>query len=153
MIFQEGENSHNEQMNITNLYPRSSGPDSLLIYTHKLRGVDIVKKLDSSSDTEPTALVRIRAGERMHDVLKFALANELTPIGGADPHVGIGGWILGGGHGPLTGKYGMGADQVTEMRVVTADGTVRTVNPSCEEGLFWALRGVQPTHPDSCDLC
>lgn len=78
----------------------------------------------------------------MQDVLKFAVANNLTPIGGADPHVGIGGWILGGGHGPLTGKYGMGADQVVEMRVVTADGTVTTVSPQCKHELFWALRGV-----------
>ena len=109
---------------------------------HKVRGIEVVKKLDSSSDTEPAALARIKAGERMQDVLKFAADNELTPIGGADPHVGIGGWILGGGHGPLTGKYGMGADQVVEMRVVTADGKVRTVNESCGSDLFWALRGV-----------
>lgn len=121
---------------------RSSGPDSLLISTHKIRGIQMVEKLESLSDTEPAALVKIRAGERMQDILKFAVANELTPIGGADPHVGIAGWLLGGGHGPLTGKYGMGADQITEMRVVTADGTVRTVNNACNSDLFWALRGV-----------
>lgn len=50
--------------------------------------------------------------------------------------------MSGGGHGPLTGKYGMGVDQVVEMDVVTADGISRTVNSDCEPDLFWALRGV-----------
>jgi hypothetical protein len=121
---------------------RSSGPDSLSIYTHKLHGIEIVEKLESSSETEPAALVKIHAGERMQNILNFGVDNKLTPIGGADMHVGIGGWILGGGHGPLTGKYGMGADQVVEMVVVTADGVLRTVNAECEPDLFWALRGV-----------
>jgi FAD/FMN-containing dehydrogenase len=124
-------------------HSRSSGPDSLSIYTHKLRGIEIVDELDSSSATKPAALVKIHAGERMHEIVKFAAGNKLTPIGGADPHVGIGGWISGGGHGPLTGKYGMGADQVVEMQVVTADGVLRTVNADCEPDLFWALRGVR----------
>ena len=99
-------------------------------------------ELDSSSATKPAAHVKIHTGERMHDIMKFAADNKLTAIGGADPHVGIGGWISGGGHGPLTVKYGMGADQVVEMQVVTADGVLRTVNADCEPDLFWALRGV-----------
>jgi hypothetical protein len=60
---------------------RSSGPDSLLIYTHKLRGISVVEKLDSASDIEPAALVKVRAGERMQDILRFAVKNKLTPIG------------------------------------------------------------------------
>ena len=36
----------------------------------------------------------------------------------------------------------MGADQVVEMEVVTADGVLRTINADCETDLFWALRGV-----------
>ena len=91
---------------------------------------------------EPAALVKLYAGERFVDVMTFAVDNGLTPIAGADPHVGVGGWYLGGGHGPLTGKYGMGADQVVEMEVVTADGVLRTVNAETDSDLFWALRGV-----------
>lgn len=79
----------------------------------------------------------------MGDIYAFAVANNVTVIGGADPGVGIGGWISGGGHGPLTAKYGMGADQVLEMEVVTADGNSRVVNERQDADLFWALRGVR----------
>lgn len=78
----------------------------------------------------------------MVDVYRFAADNNVTAIGGADPHVGIGGWISHGGHGPVTAYYGLGSDQVLEMEVVTADGVLRTVNETAEADLFWALRGV-----------
>lgn len=74
--------------------------------------------------------------------MSFAAEHGLTIIGGADLHVGIGGWIQGGGHGPLTAKYGMGADQVVEMEVVTADGEYMTINEEAGADLFWAMRGV-----------
>ncbi|KAK5174977.1 uncharacterized protein LTR77_000113 [Saxophila tyrrhenica] len=106
-----------------------------------MRGIDLVKTLNSTSPTEPSALVNIHAGERFMDIHNFAVKNKLTILGGADPHVGIGGWTLGGGHDPLTAKYGMGADQVVEMDVVTADGALRTINEHCEPELFWVMRG------------
>lgn len=84
----------------------------------------------------------MHAGERLGDLYDYAIKNRMTIIGGADPNVGIGGWTSGAGHGPLTAKYGLGADQVLEMDVVTADGRLRTVNPQKDPDLFWALRGV-----------
>lgn len=121
---------------------RSSGAGSLSIYTRHLRGLEIVQKLESSSPTQPAALVKAFAGERNTDLVHFAAAHDLTLIGGADPHVGIGGLISGGGHGPLTAKYGMAADQVVEMDVVTADGEYLTINAKSHSDLFWAIRGV-----------
>jgi hypothetical protein len=88
------------------------------------------------------ASLKIRAGERMVDVYQFAAANNLTIVGGAEPHVGIGGWVSYGGHGPVSAHYGLGADQVLEMEIVTADGVLRTVNETSDADLFWALRGV-----------
>lgn len=52
-----------------------------------------------------------------------------------------GGWISGGGHSPLSSKYGLGVDQVLELKVVTADGRYLTANPQQNEDLFFALRG------------
>ena len=101
-----------------------------------------MKKLKSTSPTQPAALIKAYAGERNVDILSFAANHGLTSIGGADPHVGIGGLISGGGHGPLTAKYGMAADQVVEMEVVTADGQHITVNEDSCADLFWAMRGV-----------
>jgi FAD/FMN-containing dehydrogenase len=86
--------------------------------------------------------MKIFAGEQFRDIYGFAAAHNVTAIGGGDPNVGIAGWVMGGGHGPLTAKYGLGADQVIEMDVVTADGKLRTVNESNDVDLFWALRGV-----------
>jgi FAD/FMN-containing dehydrogenase len=89
------------------------------------------------------ASLKIQAGERMTNIYAFAAKHNLTVVGGAEPNVGIGGWISHGGHGPVSAYYGLGADQILEMEVVTADGVLRTVNETSEADLFWALRGVR----------
>ena len=88
------------------------------------------------------AAVKISAGMRMFELYTEMAKQKLTVMGGADLNVGIGGWITGGGHGPLTSVYGMGADQVLELEVVTADGEYRVVNEKTFPNLFWAIRGV-----------
>jgi FAD/FMN-containing dehydrogenase len=52
-----------------------------------------------------------------------------------------GGWVLGGGHGPLTSLRGLGADQVLSLNVVTADGRFVTADLNQNRDLFFALRG------------
>jgi FAD/FMN-containing dehydrogenase len=89
------------------------------------------------------ASLKIQAGERMANIYKFAAKRNLTVVGRAEPNVSIGGWIAHGGRGPVSAYYGLGADQVLEMEVVTADGVLRTVNETSEADLFWALRGVR----------
>lgn len=85
----------------------------------------------------------------MTDIYSFATEHNITVIGGADQNVGIGGWISGGGHSPISSRYGLGADQVLEMEVVTADGKLRTVNENNDADLFWALRGVSKFNTSS----
>lgn len=53
----------------------------------------------------------------------------------------MGGYVLGGGHSPLSSLYGMAADQVLSMEVVTADGRFVTASATSNPNLFWALRG------------
>ncbi|OAL53541.1 FAD-binding domain-containing protein [Pyrenochaeta sp. DS3sAY3a] len=66
--------------------------------------------------------------------------------GGRCPTVGVSGFILGGGLGPFTRSFGMGADTLAEATLVTADGSIVTVKDSdslnSDKGrLFWALCG------------
>jgi FAD/FMN-containing dehydrogenase len=56
-----------------------------------------------------------------------------------------GGWAQGGGHGALSSYYGLGADQVLEYKVVTADGSLVVANKISNPDLFWALRGGGPS--------
>lgn len=52
-----------------------------------------------------------------------------------------GGYITGGGHSPLMPLYGMAADQLLALDVVTADGRFVTATPDHNGDLFWALAG------------
>lgn len=52
-----------------------------------------------------------------------------------------GGYLLGGGHSPLSSKYGLSVDQVLSMQVVLANGSFVTVTEETDADLFWALRG------------
>jgi hypothetical protein len=60
---------------------------------------------------------------------------------GQCPSVGVGGYLLGGGVGPLMSKYGLGCDNVLAAEMILADG--RLVRASAHENrdLYWAIRG------------
>ena len=48
--------------------------------------------------------------------------------GGSISPGAIGGWPSGGGHGPATRNYGLGADQILEAEVMLADGRINIAN-------------------------
>lgn len=73
---------------------------------------------------------------RSFEILNAAAEKNITIVTGADPNVGIGGWITGAGHGPLSSKYGLGADQVVAMEVVTADGRFLRIDENNHSDLF-----------------
>lgn len=52
-----------------------------------------------------------------------------------------GGYTFGGGHSYLSPAYGLGADQVVEVEIVTPDGQLRKISKCSEPDLFWAVRG------------
>lgn len=120
---------------------RSKGPGSLEIWTHRLRGIIFSAQNHSTSDNGQVRSLQIAAGMQWRDIYAYAAERNLTVVGGGDPNVGIGGWIMGGGHGPISSLYGLGADQVLQMEVVTADGEYRVIDDACCPDLFWALRG------------
>ena len=126
---------------------RSSGGNSLSIWTHHIRGIKTLKGDRRALAHGAPAAVKVSAGMRMSELYTEMAKEKLTVMGGADPNVGVGGWTTGGGHGPLTSIHGLGADNVLEMEVVTADSQYRVVNEKAFPNLFWAMRGVRQISP------
>lgn len=62
----------------------------------------------------------------------------------SDILVGIVGWTMGGGRGWTAPLHGVGADQVLNMSLVLADGTITTANFDENKDLFNAIRGGGP---------
>lgn len=66
----------------------------------------------------------------------------LYTVGAAHGSVSVaGGWSQAGGHAWLSMEYGLGADNILEYKVITADGNLTVANAVTNPDLFWAMRG------------
>ncbi|CAN9481857.1 unnamed protein product [Alternaria alternata] len=121
---------------------RSSGAFSLSIWTRYFRNLTrdtAWRAANSSSPAEDVFIVG--SGQQWGNVLKFATSQGRVVTTGQDPSVGLGGYIQGGGHGPLAPTYGLASAQVRQVTVVTTTGHVLVANEVQNQDLFWALRG------------
>lgn len=91
--------------------------------------------------------VTVGAGVQMVDLYEKLAEVGRTFVGGNGKTVGVVGFTLGGGHSPLSNMYGLGVDQVLELEVVLADGSVVKANECENSDLFWAMRGVSGRYP------
>ena len=106
--------------------------DTILVRMSSMRGVEI----------DPEARVaRAEAGVIWIEVVEAAAEHGLAALAGSSPDVGVVGYTLGGGLSWLARKHGIGANQVTAIEVVTADGSFVRTDAENEPDLFWALRG------------
>ena len=126
---------------------RSTAPGALSIWTHNMKGAAyseaFIPENCASSSLGGKPALTYAAGMQMKEIYPFAQQYDKTPVAGADPNVGIGGWLLGGGHSTISTKYGLGVDNVVEMKVVTPAGDYVTANECQNKDLFWAFRGVR----------
>jgi hypothetical protein len=122
---------------------RSTGYGSLSIWTRYLRGIEYMPALQPSScpGNETFPAVRVAAGHAAIDAQLAVAKHNRVVITGANPDVGLVGWLLGGGHGPLTQTYGMGVDQLLQATLVTPTGEILTASACENMELFFALRG------------
>ena len=106
--------------------------DTILLKTERLRGVEI----DPDAQT-----ARVAAGTIWVEVVEAAAEHGLAALAGSSPDVGVVGYTLGGGLSWLARKHGIGANQVTAVELVTADGRLVRADAETNAELFWAVRG------------
>lgn len=70
-----------------------------------------------------------------------AATHGLAPLCASSTAVGVAGYTLAGGMGPLARRHGFAADHVRRLRLVTADGRPHEIDADRTPELFWALRG------------
>lgn len=131
---------------------RSEGGASLLIWTRYLRnGIEFLESYESPCNATCDApfwngsAICINGGYTWSDVYPIAEQNGKVAVGGGTPSVSsTGGWMQGGGHGPASREFGLGADQVLSARVVLADGRIITASACENQDVFFAIRGGGP---------
>lgn len=108
------------------------GEDTLLLKTGRMTGAEI----DAGNRR-----ARVGAGTKWQDVSALASPQGFAGLSGSSAEVGVVGYMLGGGHGWLARKHGLGCNSVIGAEVVTADGELLRADHENEPDLFWALRG------------
>jgi hypothetical protein len=100
-----------------------------------------LRHLDAVDVTVTDRTARVGAGSTWEPVLAATVPHGLAPPCGSAPGVGVVGYLLGGGLGPLARSAGFSSDHVRSFDIVTpAHGPIT----ACEDDhadLFWALRG------------
>ena len=102
--------------------------------------IDLAEMKNITIDPE-RAVAAAEGGVRWSEFNAAAAEHGLGVTGGAVSTTGIAGFTLGGGLGWLMSKYGLAADNLQAVELVTASGEVLEVDAATHPDLFWALRG------------
>lgn len=85
--------------------------------------------------------VRAEGGVLWGELNDATAKHGLAVTGGAVSTTGVAGLTLGGGLGWLMARYGLAADNLVSVELVTADGAITDVTEASDADLLWALRG------------
>lgn len=105
-------------------------------------GIEVLDEYTTGEYKGPAA--KIAAGTEGWEAIQVTNTSSpgITLISAGQGSVSeAGGWSQGGGHSTVAGYYGLGADQVLSLNVVTADGRLVTAGLHENQDLFYALRG------------
>ncbi|RDW79275.1 putative FAD-dependent oxygenase [Aspergillus mulundensis] len=107
------------------------------------QGMEIwMHKLNSFEIAEDGQTVTLGGGIKSSELIPALFKYGKHTVHGVCECVSYLGPVLGGGHGTMQGKYGMGADQIVSLRLATAEGEIITVSEDeGDEDLWWAMRG------------
>jgi FAD/FMN-containing dehydrogenase len=84
---------------------------------------------------------RVGGGALASDVASHTDEPGLAAVTGSIGAVGLCGLTLGGGYGPLNGRFGLASDNLIEAEVVLASGQVVIAGAEGDPDLLWALEG------------
>ncbi|KAF9453476.1 FAD-binding domain-containing protein [Macrolepiota fuliginosa MF-IS2] len=119
---------------------KSTGAGGLAVWTHHLTDRVWIPQFKGPHYEGPA--VKVSAGVLGDMLNQDAEARGQTVLTGQCPSVGYaGGYLQGGGHSVLSSLYGMAADQILELEVITTTGQFVRASPSQNTDLFWALGG------------
>ncbi|KAF5019561.1 hypothetical protein F66182_8434 [Fusarium sp. NRRL 66182] len=107
-------------------------PDGIVLDLSLMRDVSV----DSEAQT-----ISFGGGCLWTDVDNALWTHGLATVGGTVSHTGVGGLVLHGGYGVLSGLHGLAVDVMISCQVVLADGSIVTASETENPDLFWALRG------------
>jgi FAD/FMN-containing dehydrogenase len=115
-----------------NAAPLGALERSVLVRTSRLGGivVDVARRR-----------VRVGAGTPWEDLMAATGEYGLSALPGSSPDVSVAGYALGGGIGWLARRYGMQANRIAAIELVTPDAELVRVDDEHEPELFWGLRG------------
>ena len=117
--------------------------DTILLKTEAMRGlaIDPVERI-----------ARAEAGVLSLELIRAAAQYGLTPLVGTSPDVGVVGYTLGGGLSFLGRKYGLAANSVRAIELVTADGSLVRGRPRARArpvlGAAWRWRQLRDCYGD-----
>ena len=115
-----------------NVAGRAVADGAVMIDLAEMKGI----KVDPDART-----VRAEGGVMWGELNDATGEHGLAVTGGAISTTGIAGLTLGGGLGWLMARYGLAADNLVSVELVTADGAITEVNEASDADLLWALRG------------
>ncbi|KAI0029943.1 hypothetical protein K488DRAFT_12332, partial [Vararia minispora EC-137] len=134
------------------------GPAAAAIFSHPLFN-PTAHLARAAADMVPVhrqAFVTFGAGAKQKDVDRFTADNPLEAVsltgdrGGVPYHVPFSAHPVGssvmllGGFGFLSRLYGLSIDNLVEVEVVLADGSIVIANERDHPDLWWAMRGAGP---------
>lgn len=97
--------------------------------------------LDSVEIDPDRRIARIGGGVTWNRLLEEAGRHGLVAPFGTAGSVGVTGYSLGGGVGPLGRFLGLGSSAVRAIELVTVEGEERRVDAISDPELFWGLKG------------
>ena len=127
----------------------STAQDSLLIWLAKYPADNTIQLLYQDScqvkDGFPIvihdAVIGVAAGQNFKSIAE-AVGDDYHFVSASEWTVSAsGGFFQGGGISYTSRKYGLGVDNVVDLRVVLPSGAVVTADRCTNKDLFWALRG------------